>query len=612
MLLPALAAALGLVPLLYVLLFGGGPLLYLFGITNLLAWGLVVYFHVTQLSILELLRTESEHFPIEESNREFHWYLRSFVKQTVRYYRASYGLRLSPRRVTKNNLSSSLERISELAYREIGAQSVLLFLFDEGSESWSQGMLVGASRSSLTQSVISNRIGIVGDEIYDKRTDSTLLTIGIKFAGHTFGALRVEFPPGVKPTRSDRNVLRLLADQGGIMLVDAKFTEELLRLRRVGDESVRAKTGFLANLSHELRGPLGIILNGVELMVDGLCGEINESQRETLQMVKESGEHLLDLVNDVLDYAKVEAGKVVTKPIEIGVAELVDDLTNVVRSQALARNHKLVVEPIEADMGLICDKRHVRQMLINFLTNAIKYTPDNGTITVTAERLAQNRVKIAVKDTGIGISDIDRSKVFGAFERIENNYTQTQAGTGLGMPLTARLAEVNSGTVDFESEEGKGSTFWVVLPGCTCKPISASAASEGDGDAHGFGESVLLVEHESESRQMLEKYLTHQGFEIVIADTGQAVMRALKERNIEIAVIENDLPDTSGEEVVTAIRSNPNSVSVPIILLSSRAFVFDIERYLKLGVDRCLSKPVTLNELAVTVRRLIDETKNIA
>ena len=130
--------------------------------------------------------------------------------------------------------------------------------------------------------------------------------------------------------------------------------------------------------------------------------------------------------------------------------------------------------------------------------------------------------------------------------------------------------------------------------------------------AHGFGETVLLVEHDSETRRMLEKYLTNQGFSIIIAENGQGVMRALRESRIEIAVIENDLPDTSGEEVVTAIRSNPNSVSVPIILLSSRAFVFDIERYLKLGVDRCLSKPVPLNELAVTVRRLIDETKEVA
>ena len=614
LLLPAIAVAFGAAPLGYVILHGGNPLLYFFAITNLIGWGLVTYLHLSQASILALLNSEKDQFSIEDSNREFHWYLKSFVKETVRYYRASYGLRLSPRRVTKTNLSTSLERIAQLAYTELNAQAVLLFLFDEKSESWSQGMLVGASRSSLTQAAVASSVGLVNEDLTDPRADCKMLTVGIRFAGHTFGALRVEFRQGVIPTRSDRNVLRLLADQGGIMLVDAKFTNELLRMRKAGEESVQAKTGFLANLSHELRGPLGIILNGAELMIDGLCGEISEVQRETLQMVKESGEHLLDLVNDVLDYAKVEAGKVVTKPVEIAVGPLLDDLTSVVRSQAVAKGHKLIVEPVDGDLGLICDKRHVRQMLINFLTNAVKYTPNGGAITVRTERVAQNRVKISIQDTGIGIPEAERHKVFGAFERIENNYTQTQVGTGLGMPLTIRLAEVNNGAVDFESEEGKGSTFWLILPACVCRPISAGidGGQSGPDMAHGYGETVLLVEHDSETRRMLEKYLTNQGFAIVIAENGQGVMRALRESRIEIAVIENDLPDTSGEEVVTAIRSNPNSVSVPIILLSSRAFVFDIERYLKLGVDRCLSKPVPLMELAVTVRRLIDETKEVA
>lgn len=612
LLLPAIAVAFGAAPLIYVLIHGGGPLLYFFAATNLIAWSLVTYFHLLQMSVLELLAVENDQFSTEDSNREFHFYLRSFVKETVRYYRASYGLRLSPSRVTSNKLSSSLERIAELAYREADAQAVQLYLFDEKSESWTQGMLVGASCSSLTQAALTTKLGPAIEETIDSRTGSKLLTVGIRFAGYTFGALRVEFPPGRQPSRGDRNVLRLLADQGGIMLVDAKFTNELLRMRKISEESVRAKTGFLANLSHELRGPLGIILNGAELMIDGLCGEISETQRETLAMVKESGEHLLDLVNDVLDYAKVEAGKIVTKPVEIGVAALLDDLSSVVRSQALAKKHKLTVEPVDEDLGIVCDKRHVRQMLINFLTNAIKYTPDGGSITVRAERLAQNRVKIAISDSGIGISAADREKVFGAFERIENSYTKAQIGTGLGMPLTQRLAEVNGGLVDFESSEGSGSTFWLILPGCVTKTIAASGEAQEAGHAQGLGESVLLVEHDQNTRQMLERYLTKQGFEIVIAETGPAVMKALRDSNIEIAVIENDLPDTSGEEVVTAIRSNPNSVSVPIILLSSRAFVFDIERYLRLGVDRCLSKPVTLSELATTVRRLIDETKEVA
>lgn len=533
----------------------------------------------------------------------------AFLHESERYHRAAYAFR-SDTNVTDSDLGLNLRRIVTLAYQELRAQSAELALYDEGSGMWSQSLVVGAPRSHLSQSMLVD----ASTQHIAEDGGTKVLVQPLKFAGSMFGALRVELQQGIEPGPSDLQVAHLLATQGALMLVDARFTEELLKMRRTSEESLRAKTGFLANLSHEIRGPLGIILNGAELIMDGLCGPVTEAQKQTVTMVKTSGDHLLDLVNDVLDYAKVEAGKVVAKPLTLALKPLLTDITNVVRGQAQLKGHKVVLEPVEESMAIVCDKRHARQMLINFLTNAIKYTPDGGEIKVWAERVAGNRIKISIKDSGVGIPAEQRSKVFGAFERVDDSYSNSQGGTGLGMPLTKKLAEVNDGVVDFESEQGKGSTFWLVIPaGELAERNAADGAADGDAKVlQGQGEAILLVDSDTDARDMLERYLVHQGFAILNATSGAEVMKVLREREIELAVVESDLPDASGEELISVIRSNPRAASVPIILLSSKAFVFDVERFLKLGVDRCLAKPVELSELAHTARRLIDETKSLA
>jgi CheY-like chemotaxis protein len=246
------------------------------------------------------------------------------------------------------------------------------------------------------------------------------------------------------------------------------------------------------------------------------------------------------------------------------------------------------------------------------LTNAIKYTPDGGRITVSANRTTSGKVKIAVQDTGIGIPEAEQSKVFSAFERVDDEYANTQVGTGLGMPLTQRLAEVNGGTVGFDSVEGQGSTFWVLLTAVEVEPLAELSESEdGVFEGHGEGECILFVDNKDEMSELVERYMVKHGFEVVRASNGSEVLKQLRKHRIEVALVENDLAGFSGEEVVSCIRMTPHSASVPIILLSSRAFVFDIARYLQLGVDRCLSKPVALSEIAATVRRLIDEARTL-
>ncbi len=507
-------------------------------------------------------------------------------------------------------LAGHLQRIVDVAERELDANAVEISLYDEVSDLWSQAFLKGVPRSCETQSMLVQAEGRQQESALDCR-DEGVIVAPMLIAGHPFGALRVELQNGSKRNEKQEDLVQLLAMQGALRLIDARFTEELLRFRRASEESVRAKTGFLANLSHEIRGPLAIILNGVELLIEGLCGEISEQQKQTLLMIKTSGDHLLDLVNDVLDYAKVEAGKVTAKSIEIPVREILEDLSTVVRSQAVEKKHNLILENVDGNMGMVCDKRHARQMIINFLTNAVKYTPEGGTIVLSATRYAGDRVKISVKDNGIGIPDDQKEKVFAAFERVEDEYALKQMGTGLGMPLTRKLAEVNGGLAGFESEVGMGSTFWIVLPGCELSRTELTAENIENAELlppQGNGEAILIVDSDSSSRQMLSTYLERQGFTILEAQSNREVLRRIRDMPVRLAIIENDIPGQPGEEVVAMIRGVPGGGGIPIILLSAKAFIFDIERFLKLGVDRCLSKPISLSEIALTARRLIDET----
>jgi len=509
------------------------------------------------------------------------------------------------------NLSQSLGKIVELAYRELPVNSVELSLFDEESELWSQSLLMGDPLTYNSQSMMLDSVESSAhiDTLTEK--DPTVISEALSFAGTYFGVIRAELSEGASLSENDSKIFKLLSSQGAISLVNSRFTEEVLRMRRLGDETMQAKTGFLANLSHELRGPLGIILNGVELTMEGLCGEVSDPLKEMLRMIKDSGDHLLDLVNDVLDYAKVEAGKVKAVPVELPVKALLEDLCAVVRTQAHAKSHELLLKSVDSSLGILVDKRHARQMLINFLTNAIKYTPEGGKIEVWAEKFSDGKAKILIKDTGIGIPESEKGKVFGAFERVEDKYALTQSGTGLGMPLTKRLAEVNGGSVGFESKAGKGSTFWLSLPSTEFNDVYENIEDEASVKISGNNDGILLVDHNEETRRMLEQYLGKQGFRVFIATTGLEVLQLIRAESISLAVIENDLPGLPGEEIVSAIRSNPSSTQMPIILLSARAFVFDIERFLKLGVDRCLSKPVALAEVALTSRRLIDQTRNL-
>ena len=570
---------------------------------NFCAWVLVGTFLFTRFELQKKATNLAKQFGIESRFEGFETLFNKLLHEVERKHSAFSSYLIEGKITSKEQLSRSLERIVTHAFKLFDADSAELALLDEDSDLYHSSFVIGkpfgaGSQAMLTQAAAGSEYKISPD----------VLIQPIAFAGSILGSIRVGLKPGKVPSVSDREVLKTLALLSGLAIINSQYTQELMRMKRSSDESVKAKTGFLANLSHEIRGPLGIILNAVELVIDGLCGPLSDDQSETLKMIQKNGAHLLELINDVLDYAKIESGKVTPQRVEIPVGDLLQDITNVVRTQADSKGHKLIYSQSEEALAFECDRRHSRQMLINLLTNAIKYTPEGGTIVVWAERIPGNKIKICVKDTGVGIEHSDRDKVFSAFERIDHTYSISQVGTGLGMPLTKKLAEVNGGVIDFESTPGKGTTFWLIFPAIQFSPFMKHEQEREEPDARGNGEIILLMEKDPNERVMLSRYLKHVGFKVIEAKDRAEALTIVQEQRVRLVILDNLVVENIDQELVRALRDR-GPASLRILLLSSRAFAFDVEQYLKSGVDRCVSKPIPLKSLGHACRELIEASQ---
>jgi signal transduction histidine kinase len=243
----------------------------------------------------------------------------------------------------------------------------------------------------------------------------------------------------------------------------------------------KAKSEFLANMSHELRTPLNAVIGFSEALSERMFGELNDKQAEYVEDIHASGHHLLSLINDILDLAKIEAGRM---ELELGRFDIVGPLTaalTLVKERA-ARGGVALESEIDADVdSIVGDERKFKQILINLLTNAIKFTPESGTVRLSVGS-GDAKVVIAVSDTGVGIADDDQEAIFEEFRQVGSDYDRVAEGTGLGLPLARRFVEMHGGQIDVTSELGKGSTFTFWLPlEAVHRPADQAGAAESGG-----------------------------------------------------------------------------------------------------------------------------------
>ncbi len=393
-------------------------------------------------------------------------------------------------------------------------------------------------------------------------------------------------------------------------------TQELHEANKELEKASRLKDEFLASMSHELRTPLTGVLGLSEAMQKGIYGALNEKQITILKTIEEGGRHLLNLINDILDLSKIEAGKLELEQGVVNVEEVCQSSLRMVKQIANARQQRTSLSISPADLQMFADSKRIKQILVNLLSNAVKFTPENGEIglQVTGDS-EKDLVTFIVWDTGIGIAKKDMDKLFKPFIQIDSSLSRNYAGTGLGLSLVHRFVKMHGGTVSVESEVGKGSRFIVTLPWQKAKVETSlhdlfgamqevKMAMNSGSTQQNLGK-VLIVDDNQVNSTMLSDYLSYKGFQTVILSSGQEALTRISEINPNVVLMDIQMPGIDGLEVIRRVRKMQGPIAnVGMIALTALAMSEDRQKCIDAGADDYVSKPVDLDVLMVAINSL--------
>ena len=374
--------------------------------------------------------------------------------------------------------------------------------------------------------------------------------------------------------------------------------KSLRNARDKADTANKAKSDFLASMSHEFRTPMNAILGFGQMLTYNKASPLDPTQQEYVDIILRSGEHLLDLINDTLDLAKIEAGMAEITLEPINIAGLISECIDLVSPLAKKRSITISTNAAGSDFGrVLADETRLKQVLINLFSNGIKYNNENGSLTVTVKQVNGDWVRVDVADTGNGIAKENFEKVFVAFARLEAESSEIE-GTGVGLAVTKELVERMGGTIGLESTVGKGTTFWIEMP--TDTTDSAAKKSEGkksgsmDYSAKGY--SLLYVEDNPANKMLIEKVISRvEGAKFIWAETAEEGIKIAQEESPDIIIMDINLPGMSGIEALKILQSMEETKHIPVIALSANAMPNDIERGMKAGFVRYLTKPIDIN-----------------
>lgn len=424
----------------------------------------------------------------------------------------------------------------------------------------------------------------------------------------------------------------------------AQRQAELLRLRAGEierqnaelEEASRVKSRFLACMSHELRTPLNAIIGFSALLKDGLIGSCTDKQKVAAVNIFNSGKHLLDLINDILDLSKVEAGQMTLETEAAALEPMLDGAMVVVREKALERRIRLQLT-VAPDLGaMLVDVRKVRQILFNLLSNAVKFTPDNGAVSVAARRVPRKQVgdgaaggrasrilelppsefeeflEIQVSDSGVGLAEPDMRRLFNSFVQLDSTITRNSEGTGLGLALVRQLAALHGGTVGVISELGKGSTFVVWLPWRSAdaaapappQPARAAPPQPVATAAHAAPDAqplALVIEDDQNAATILATQLESIGFRVQHASDAETGLAMAAREAPALITLDLLLPGQNGWEALERIKGDPQLCAIPIVIVSVAE---ELGQGYALGAVEVLQKPVQRDALLTLVNAL--------
>ncbi len=370
-----------------------------------------------------------------------------------------------------------------------------------------------------------------------------------------------------------------------------------LQNRRM-QEANRLKSEFLANMSHELRTPLNAIIGFAELLFDGQVEPTSPQHKEFLGDILTSGRHLLQLINDVLDLAKVEAGKLDFRPEPVDVARLVGEVVSITRAAAAAKRLAVSVEVSAALGAIVLDPNRFKQVAYNYVSNALKFTPEGGRVAIRVTPEGDAMFRLEVEDTGPGIEPADVGRLFTEFQQLEAGAGKRHQGTGLGLALTRKLVEAQGGSVGVRSTPGKGSVFHAVLPrrAATVEPSMQLPLATPRAGVR----TVLVVEDHDRDRAVIVAALASAGYAVEIARDADEALARCRERDFDAVTLDLLLPDMSGLELLTKLRAQPATRETPVIVVSVAP---DVELVAGFAVSDVLRKPLDRDALIAALER---------
>jgi two-component system sensor histidine kinase/response regulator len=400
--------------------------------------------------------------------------------------------------------------------------------------------------------------------------------------------------------RTPRDFLIMVED-----ITERKQTEAaLLDAKKEADRANHAKSEFLSRMSHELRTPLNAILG---------FGQLLERQKPTTQQrarvehIMSAGRHLLNLINEVLDISRIEAGHLQLSVEPVSVTEVLEEALNLMRPLAADRSMELCVDGnIDNDLHLLADRQRLKQVLLNLLTNAVKYTAVGGRVTVSVQHSASGKKRLIVTDTGAGIAKEKLARLFTPFDRLDVEQSGVE-GTGLGLALCQRLMHAMGGDIGVHSVIDEGTAFWIDLPAVESplKALPKSMEVASDDASRAEGGRILYIEDNLSNLTLVEQMLAEQPhIELLTAMQGSLGLDLARKHQPDLILLDLHLPDLPGHEVLARLRADRLTREIPVVVISADATTRQIQRLLAAGARNYLTKPLDIGEFF----RVIDET----